>query len=133
MDISQTQVQRARQLVPEAVFVHADATELVFPPASMDAVVSFYAMIHMPLDEQPPLLERVARWLRPGGWFLATMGHSAWTGTEENWLGGEVTMWWSHADAATNRLWITQARLVVDHEEFVPEGDGGAVLFRARR
>jgi hypothetical protein len=52
------------------------------------------------------------------------MGHRAWTGTDENWLGGGTTMWWSHADADTNRSWLTAAGLVVEHEEFVPEGDG---------
>jgi hypothetical protein len=42
-------------------------------------------------------------------------------------------MWWSHADAATNRAWMTQAGLTVEREEFVPEGDGGHALFWARR
>ena len=69
-------------------------------------MVSLYTLIHMPLDEQPPLLGRIGRWLRPGGWFLATTGHQAWTGTEDGWLGGKVPMWWSHADAATYRAWI---------------------------
>ncbi len=133
IDISEVQVRRARQLVPGADFIHADATTVDFPAESVDAVVSFYALIHIPLDEQLPLLERIATWLRPGGRFLATMGHQAWTGTEDNWLGGGATMWWSHADAATNRAWLEQAGLVVDHEEFVPEGSGGAILFQAHR
>ncbi|MFI1290594.1 hypothetical protein ACH4VM_19265 [Streptomyces sp. NPDC020792] len=51
--------------------------------------------------------------------FVATVGHGEWTGTEENWLGGGAPMWWSHADAATNRAWITQAGLVVENEEFI--------------
>ncbi|GHF19660.1 hypothetical protein GCM10014715_87980 [Streptomyces spiralis] len=79
------------------------------------------------------MLKRIATWLRPGGCFLGTTGHSAWTGTEDNWLGGGATMWWSHADAATNRTWLTQAGLNVDREEFVPEGEGGHALFWAHR
>jgi SAM-dependent methyltransferase len=51
VDISAVQVQRARQLVPGAAFLHADATWVRFPPSSVDAVVSRYALIHMPLDE----------------------------------------------------------------------------------
>ncbi len=132
VDFSEVQVERARELVPAGSFVCADATEVDFPAGSVDAVVSFYMFIHLPLAEQPPLLARIARWLRPGGWFLATMGHRAWTGVEENWLGGGARMWWSHADADTNRTWLEEAGFVVEHEEFVPEGDGGAVLFRAR-
>ena len=132
VDFSEVQVQRARELVPAAEFVCADATAVDFPAGSVDAVLSFYMFIHLPLDEQPPLLARIAGWLRPGGWFLATMGHSAWTGVDENWLGGGAGMWWSHADADTNRTWLEEAGFTVEHEEFVPEGDGGAVLFRAR-
>ncbi|WP_406300556.1 hypothetical protein [Embleya sp. NBC_00888] len=90
-------------------------------------------MIHIPLAEQPPLLERIAAWLRPGGWFLVVMGHHAWTGIDKDWLGGGTAMWWSQADADTNRAWITRAGLTVLHEEFVPEGDTGHVLFWARR
>jgi hypothetical protein len=42
-------------------------------------------------------------------------------------------MWWSHADAATYRDWITEAGLRVESEAFVPEGDSGHQLFWARR
>jgi 2-polyprenyl-3-methyl-5-hydroxy-6-metoxy-1,4-benzoquinol methylase len=132
-DISEVQVRRARERVPQAEFIQADATAASFDDASFDAVVSLYALIHVPLSEQPLLLHNVAAWLRPGGWFVATTGHRAWTGVAENWLGGGVPMWWSHADAATNRTWLTQAGLTVEREEFVPEGDSGHTLFWARR
>lgn len=133
VDISEVQIRRARERVPRAEFLHADITAVSFPAASCEAVVSFFALIHVPLAEQPPLLRKIAGWLRPGGCFVATMGHHEWTGTEENWLGGGAPMWWSHADAATNRAWIEQAGLLVEREELVPEGDGGHALFWARR
>jgi len=132
IDISEVQIQRARELVPSAEFIHADATTVDFPAGSIDAVVAFYSFIHVPLDEQFLLLQRIASWLRPGGLFVATMGHREWTGTDDNWLGAGATMWWSHADIATTRSWLTQAGLVVESEEFVPEGDSGAVLLWAR-
>jgi SAM-dependent methyltransferase len=106
VDISDVQIERARRLVPAGVFLRDDATRLQLPPDSFDAVVCLYALIHMPLAEQPSLIQRIATWLRPGGWLLATVGHSAWTGTEDNWLGGPAPMWWSHADAATYRSWL---------------------------
>lgn len=133
VDISGVQISRARKLVPQATFLRADATAVDFPAGSFDAVVSFYALIHIPLGEQLPLLERIATWLRPGGWFLGTTGHTTWTGSDSDWLGGGVTMWWSHADAATNRGWLTEAGLVVHQEELVPDGDSGHALFWARR
>ncbi|MFJ9692140.1 class I SAM-dependent methyltransferase [Kitasatospora sp. NPDC101183] len=133
VDISDVQVRRARELVPAAEFLRADATALTFPPGAFDAVVCLYSLIHIPVEEQPPLLSRIASWLRPGGWLLATTGHRAWTGTDENWLGGGAPMWWSHADADTTRSWLVRAGLEVSHEELVPEGDTGHVLFWAQR
>jgi len=132
VDISDVQIERARRLVPGAVFLRADATETDFPFGSFDAVVCLYALIHMPLDRQPRLLRGIARWLRPGGWLLATAGQWAWTGTEDNWLGVPATMWWSHADASTYRTWLHEAGLEVASQQFVPERDGGHALFWAR-
>jgi hypothetical protein len=53
---------------------------------------------------------------------LATLGHEQWTGQEENWLGSDVPMWWSHADSATYRAWIEGCGLEVTHVGFVAEG-----------
>ena len=132
VDISEVQIERARRLVPDATFIRADATTVSFPPASFDAVVCLYAIIHMPLEAQPGLLRQAATWLRPGGWLLAVTGHGALTGVDESWLGGSASMAWSQADAATYRSWIEQAGLQVTAQEFVPEGDGGHALFWAR-
>jgi SAM-dependent methyltransferase len=133
VDISAVQIQRAKDLVPAADFVQADICSVDFASESFDAVVSFFALIHLPLEEQPPLLRKIADWLRPGGVFVATTGYSAWTGYEDNWLDGGAPMWWSHADVATYRSWIAQAGLVIEREEFVPEGDGGHALFLTSR
>lgn len=133
VDLSDVQVRRAMAAVPQAAFVRADIAAVDFDPVSFDAIVSFFALTHLPLEDQRPLLERIASWLRPGGLFVVTTGYRAWTGVEENWLGGGVPMWWSHADAATYRSWISGAGLLIDREEFVPESDGGHALFWASR
>ena len=133
VDVSDVQIERARRLVPGAVFFRTDATETGFPPGNFDAVVCLYALIHMPLDRQPRLLRDIARWLRPGGWLLATTGQDAWTGTEDNWLDGPATMWWSQADADSYRTWLGQAGLEVADQQFMAEGDSGHALFWAQR
>lgn len=132
VDLSEVQLDRARRLVPSATFQRADATQVDFRSASLDAVVCLYALIHMPLPAQPRLLARIATWLRPGGLLLATTGATAWTGTEEGWLGGTAPMWWSHADAGTYRRWLYEAGLAVESEGFVPEGNDGHQVFWAR-
>lgn len=133
IDLSEVQIERARRLVPAASFTRADATSADFPAESFDAVVCLYSLIHMPIDAQPRLLARIGTWLKPGGWLLATTGWTAWTGTEQNWLGGPAQMWWSQADATTYRAWLREAGLRIRFQDFVPEGDGGHALFWARK
>jgi SAM-dependent methyltransferase len=133
VDISDVQIERARRLVPSGTFLRADATRLDLSSASFDAVVCLYALIHMLLADQPDLIARIATWLRPGGRLLATVGHDAWTGVEDNWLDGPAAMWWSHADASTYRSWIQRAGLTITSEDFVPDGSSGHTLFWAQR
>lgn len=134
VDFSPVQIERARTLVPTATFVCADMTAIAFPAAAFDAIVCLYAIIHVPLAEQRRLLRNVASWLRPGGVLIASVGHRAWTGTEEDWLGvSGADMWWDHADAATYRQWLADAGLVVEDERFVPEGSGGHTFVVASR
>jgi len=134
VDLSPVQIERARVLVPTATFVCADMAALHFPDASFDAVVCLYAIIHLPLVEQPAFIRDLGRWLRPDGVLIATVGHGAWSGTEKDWLGvAGGDMWWDHADATTYRRWLADAGLVLEDERFVPEGTGGHTFVLASR
>jgi SAM-dependent methyltransferase len=132
VDLSPVQIERARHLVPQADFRCADMTELDFPPASFDAIVSFYAVIHVPVVEQPAMFRSIYRWLKPGSWLLATVGSQPWTGTEENWLHAGGTMYWSHEGTETYLRWLGEAGFAVEWQRFIPEGDGGHTLVLAR-
>ncbi len=91
VDISAVQIELARHHVPEASFVHADATELEVAPASLDAVVALYLFGHVPTDEQPGLIRRVCSWLRPDGFLLATFGAGdAGEDVDQDWLGAPM-------------------------------------------
>ena len=48
VDISQTQINLARQKVPNGHFIHGDAASVDFPLASFDAVISFYTLEYIP-------------------------------------------------------------------------------------
>jgi SAM-dependent methyltransferase len=134
VDLSPMQIARARELVPEATFVCADMSAVDYANESFGAIACLFALIHLPLEEQPPLLRNIARWLRPGGIFVATVGHRAWTGLEKDWLGVDGgDMWWSHADAGTYRQWLADAGLRIEIETFVPEGTGGHTFIVAVR
>jgi cyclopropane fatty-acyl-phospholipid synthase-like methyltransferase len=129
VDFSAVQLSRARQLVPAARLVQADMTALHLQPRSVDAVVSFYALIHVPLEDQQALFPRIRSWLRGGGYLLATTGADRWTGIE-NYLG--APMFWDHADTATYLQWLTAAGLEPVWHRYVPEGHSGHSLILAR-
>src|SRR5262249_57568270 len=74
VDISPEKIRRARRNVPDATFEVADMVALERPAASLDAVVAFYSLTHVPRDEQPTLFARIRNWLRPGGVFIASLG-----------------------------------------------------------
>lgn len=130
VDISEVQIERARSLVPGATFIRADMATWESAPASFDAVVSFYALIHLPLEDQRRLIPRLVRWLTPDGYLLATLGHEQWTGIED-YLG--VPMFWDHPDITTYLLWFEEVGLRPLWHRFIPEGTSGHTLMLAQR
>ena len=133
VDLSSVQIERAKRLVPGAAFVQADVTTMSWSASSFDAVVALYSIIHVPLVEQPRLLAAFAHYLADDGLLLLVAGARAWTGSQTGWLGGDADMWWSHADAATYREWLTEVGFGIVDEGFVPEGDSRHSVFWARR
>ena len=133
VDISPVQIERARGNVPSARFQCADMTQVEFEADSFDAIVAFYLLIHVPVEEQYALLERAKSWLRPGGYLMATLGAREWTGEEDDWLGSGATMYWSHADEATYLRWLARLGLDIVFKRFVPDGAGGHTLVLARK
>ena len=129
LDISAVQIERARRLVPTATFQQADMVTWEHEPASFDAVVSFYALIHVPLEDQRDLLPKIRSWLRPAGYLLAIVGAERWTGIEDY---HGAAMFWDHADRATYLVWLTEAGLVPLWHRFVPEGRVGHTLVMAQ-
>lgn len=129
VDFSAVQLRRARRLVPAASLVQADMTALHMRPASLDAVVSFYALIHVPLADQRALFPRIRAWLRLGGLFLAIVGARRWTGTER-YLGAD--MFWDHEDTGTYLRWLEATGLAPVWHRYVPEGGSGHSLILAR-
>jgi ubiquinone/menaquinone biosynthesis C-methylase UbiE len=109
VDGSARSLELARQNVQNATFLQADMTQVEFPSGSFAAVISSYAIIHVPREEHESLLQRIAGWLQPGGLLIATMGAMESEGMEDDWLG--APMYWSHFDAETNQRLVTNAGL----------------------
>jgi SAM-dependent methyltransferase len=120
VDISAEQIRRARRNVPGAEFIEADLTTIDRPAASLDAVVAFYSLTHVPRDEHAALFARIRRWLRPGGVFIASLGVEDDPATvEADWLG--VEMYFSQFSARVGRRLVEESGLVVERANVVAE------------
>jgi SAM-dependent methyltransferase len=120
VDLSATQLRLARAAVPNATFLQADMVALDWPVASVDAVVAFYSLTHVPRTEQPGLFVRIRSWLRPGGVFIGSLGvEDSPDEVEADWLG--VEMFFSHYSARVGRRLIAEAGLVIEQAKVITE------------
>ena len=114
-DISSTQLALAAERLPAGKFklIRSDMMGLEFADSTFDAVVAFYSIIHVPREEQVTLLKRIGKWLKPGGWFLATFAAvGAEEDIEQQWLGEEKGwMFWSGWDPRDSAEMIKGAGL----------------------
>jgi cyclopropane fatty-acyl-phospholipid synthase-like methyltransferase len=114
VELSGNQIALARRQVPGARLVQADMARCAFPPATFDAVVSFYAIFHLPLSEHAPLIARISTWLKPGGYLMATFTPNRDEGYTEDFFGAE--MYWSN-------LSLPEYRAVLEANGFDILGD----------
>lgn len=121
-DMSSTQIRLGKEKLGEerVTWIESDMMSLSFPEASFDAVVGFYSLIHLPRSEQEVLLGRIARWLRPGGYFLANFAEEADQGAVmEKWLHEKGWMFWSAwgAEATLDKIKQVGLEVVVNKVE----------------
>ncbi len=130
VDFSEAQLELARRLAPSARFLSMDMTRLGFAAGCFDAVVSYYAIIHIPREQHRAVLEDFFRILKPSGWLLLCTGAGDLEDdVDDDWLG--TRMYWSHYDAETNLtlvrdcgFYIIWSRIISD-----PMDPGGGHLF----
>jgi cyclopropane fatty-acyl-phospholipid synthase-like methyltransferase len=99
IDVSRRQTELARANVPEAEVHCGDVRSAAFAPRSFGAIVSFYALDHVPRDEHADLLARFRSWLAPDGLLLLAVEATDEPGAVGEWLG--VQMFFSCFDAET--------------------------------
>jgi len=121
IDISAAQIERARENVPDAEFVHSDLTEIEFEQA-FAAIASFYVIEHVPRDEHAEIFERFHRWLTPGGRLLFTIEPDDEPGIVGDWLG--TPMFFSQHDAETTLELVRAAGFEVLRAEVEMQVEG---------
>ncbi|KAI1760515.1 methyltransferase domain-containing protein [Hypoxylon sp. FL1150] len=128
-DISTAQIELARAHLLERaeladaeqrlVLVEGDMTKLAFPDGSLDAVVAFYSVIHLPREEQTEMVGKIARWLRPGGYFLANFARGeAESIVTDKWLGEKGWGFWSGWGRQGTLKMVEKAGLQVELGEY---------------
>jgi SAM-dependent methyltransferase len=115
LDISEAQLALARERAPAAVLVRADMAELQIRPASLDAVVAFNSIIHVPRRAHGSLYRRIATWLRPRGIFAGALGFTDNPAEDvTDWKG--APMHWSHFDAEGSLNLLRDAGFAIKFE-----------------
>lgn len=121
IDISREQLRLATENVPGAAHVQADMTALPFATRSVDAVVAYWSLIHVPAEDHRAVLEEFRRVLRPDGRLLVCEGTHEWTGENPDWLDTGVTMQWEIAGSEKTRERLRELGFAVLDAGGVPE------------
>ena len=103
VDISEKQIELAKQNAPKANFICEDMTKINYPDEYFDGILSFYAIIHVPRDEHYDLLSNFYRMLKfNGAVLLIFQSNNDPESYEENFIDRGMRMYWSGFDKNTN-------------------------------
>jgi SAM-dependent methyltransferase len=122
VDVSLVQLRLAAAAAPSALLVRADITEFSLRPGSVDAVVSFYALGHLPPSAHASLFAAVSTWLRPGGLLLTSTPVLPGSSIDDNWLG--VPMYFGGIGPEPTRAAVVSAGLTFESSELALEDEG---------
>lgn len=100
LDLSREQLRLAADNLGTAALVQGEMTQLPFESGTVDAILAYYAIIHVPRTEHQAVFEEWARVLEPGGWALFSSGTERWEGRNPDWLETGIEMAWSYLDPA---------------------------------
>ena len=121
IDISQKHIDIAKKNVPGAKFIKGDFSRMKFKE-KFDAVVSFYAIFHIPREEHKKLFKKMRSLLKKGGLILVTLGTSGDKYSEEkDWAGAKMA--WSQYDPETYKKIIKDSGFKIIRSAF--EGKPG--------
>jgi ubiquinone/menaquinone biosynthesis C-methylase UbiE len=120
LDFSSRQLEKALSNAPGARLLRGDMSRLPLAADTVDAVLAYHSLIHLPAAEHQTVLDEFARVLRPGGQLLVSEGPEAWQGTNPDWLDAGAEMQWDIAGAETTRAQLEAAGFQVEHEYGAP-------------
>ena len=90
LDFSRRGLELAAETVPGARLLQGDMTALPVADDAVDGITAYYAVFHVPRDEQPTVYREFARVLEPGGSVLMTLPGGRFETVRRGWMGGEM-------------------------------------------
>jgi len=120
IDFSAQQLKKALLHAPDARLLRGDMTQIPLAEDTVDAVLAYHSLIHVPAAEHQTVLDEFARVLRPGGQLLVSEGPEEWHGTNPDWLDTGAEMQWHIAGAKTTRAQLETAGFRIEDEYGAP-------------
>ncbi|CAK3774115.1 S-adenosyl-L-methionine-dependent methyltransferase [Lecanosticta acicola] len=121
-DISTKQIELAQSRFPQAALIAGDMTALILEENSLDGILAFFSLFHLPREEYRSFLSKLFAWLKPSGVFafnLATV--------DQDEIHGEFFghgMFWSSFGETENLTVLADAGFTILEEEVLEAGDG---------
>lgn len=109
LDFSTAQLELAASNAPDAGLLRGDMTQLPLADSSLDGVLAYHSLIHIPAEQHQTVIDEFARILRPGGTLLVSEGPGEWEGENPDWLDTGAEMQWYIAGADTTRTQLETA------------------------
>jgi SAM-dependent methyltransferase len=135
IDLSPAMIELARRDFPGVRFDVGSMTDLDLPDASVDGVIAWYSLIHIPDDEIGTVLRHFHRVLRPGGRLMVGFHVGDGSNFKTEGYGGHPMRIYVHKRQPDKVAgWLDEAGFVVEAHMITtsPESRLGGTMFARR-
>lgn len=115
VDISKKHIDAAKKNNPEAEYIHGDFSRLTLKENSFDAIISLYAIFHIPREEHEGILNKINKLLKKDGIILITLGAEEMKMDVHDFVGANMA--WSSFSAEENKELVKNAGFEIIHAE----------------
>jgi 2-polyprenyl-3-methyl-5-hydroxy-6-metoxy-1,4-benzoquinol methylase len=117
IDISKKHIAMAKKNVPNAKFIKGDFSKRSLKD-SFDAIVSFYAIFHVPRSEHKNILKKMHTLLHKDGYMLITLGFNEMKMNIDKFIDSKMA--WSSYSAEKNKKLVAQSgfKIMLTEEEY---------------
>lgn len=119
-DISPRCIEIARRTNPAMQFRTENLLQMNTPDASLDGLISYYSIIHLPKQSQSTIFREFNRVLKPGGKLLIVVKQGETEGYIHELLGYSTTVWFSHFSVQDIDGYLTDSGFITTFIETRP-------------